>query len=78
MELTGVSRQEESLASELSKPVSNLIPADIDLVTNSHDNNLLILGKTKSRNMWLYRYFQNDRDRVQSAWFKWRLSGYST
>ena len=45
MELTNVSRQEESNANELSKPVSTLIPEDIDLITNSNDNNLLAVGK---------------------------------
>ena len=75
MELTNVSRQEESNANELSKPVSKLIPNDINLITNSNDNNLLAVSRTDSKDLWLYRYFQNDKDRIQSAWFRWELSG---
>jgi hypothetical protein len=77
MELTNVSRQEESNANELSKPVSTLIPNDVNLITNSNDNNLLAVSKTDSKDVWLYRYFQNDKDRIQSAWFRWELSGYN-
>ena len=76
MELTNVSRQEESNANELSKPISNLIPNDINLVTNSNDNNLLIVAKKEYKEMWLYRYFQNDKDRIQSSWFKWKINGH--
>ena len=77
LELTSVSRSKESQSQELSKPVSNLIPDDVDLITNSNDNNLLILGKRDTKEMYLYRYFQNDDTRVQSSWFRWELPGYS-
>ena len=61
---------------ELSKPVSKLMPFDIDLITNSNDNNLLAVGKRNTGDLWLYRYFQNDKDRIQSSWFKWKIPGY--
>ena len=77
LELLNVSRDKESSINELSKPVSTLMPYYIDLVTNSNDNDILVLGKRDDKNLWLYRYFNNDRDRVQSAWFRWEMSSYS-
>ena len=75
MELVSISRDNESRTQELSKPVSKLMPFDVDAIANANDNNLLVLGKTGDTDLWLYRYFQNDTNRVQSAWFKWKNLG---
>lgn len=75
LELTNVSRDKESTTQELSKPISKLIPVGTNLITNSNDNNLLVLSKENTNDLWLYRYFQNDQNRVQSAWFKWKTLG---
>ena len=75
MELLDVNRDRESTVNELSKPVSELMPNELNLVADSKDNNLILFGTQGSDEVWAYRFFQNDRDRMQSAWFRWDMTG---
>ena len=71
-------------ANETSKPVDNLIPSGINIIADSKDDNMLALAVKKgttddeelTRFVWIYRYFNTANQRVQSAWFKWKLSGH--
>ena len=71
------SRDLDYEAIETSKPVDQLIPSDIDLIADSKDDNMLALAQKEAddRNVWIYRYFTQGDRRVQSAWFRWQLSG---
>jgi hypothetical protein len=71
------SRDLDYEAIETSKPVDQLIPSDIDLIADSKDDNMLALAEKEAddRNVWVYRYFTQGDRRVQSAWFRWQLSG---
>tara|TARA_B100000530_G_scaffold77341_1_gene46378 strand:- start:9549 stop:12593 length:3045 start_codon:yes stop_codon:yes gene_type:complete len=70
-------------AAETSKPVDQLIPNGINLIADSKDNNMLALAvkhdtaeyEDLTRFVWVYRYFNAGEQRLQSAWFKWKLSG---
>ena len=73
MEMFNIGQSAEASVNELSKPVSKLVPFGINLLADSRDNNLIALGNKGSKDVWLYRYFNNDQRRVQSAWFKWTL-----
>lgn len=61
-------------AVEVSKPVDSLIPKDINLVADSKDDNLLGLSVKGEDDIWVYRYFIQNDQQVQSAWFRWKLS----
>ena len=73
IEMFNIGQNAEASVNELTKPVSKLIPYGINLLADSKDNNLIVLGNKAKKDVWVYRYFDNDQRRVQSAWFKWTL-----
>ena len=73
LEMFNIGQNAEASVNELTKPVSTLIPYGINLLADSKDNNIIAIGKHDSKEVWVYRYFDNDQNRVQSAWFKWEL-----
>jgi len=70
-EMANVAREGEPNIVEVSKVVPTLLPKDIDLLTNSRENSLVLYGKTGSNVVLGYRYFQVTEKRTQAAWFKW-------
>ena len=70
-EMANIAREGEPNIVEVSKLVPTLLPKDIDLLTNSRENSLVLYGKTGSNVIFGYRYFQVTEKRTQAAWFKW-------
>lgn len=75
IELTNIDRSTQSQATEISKPVSRLMPSNLDRVADSQDNNFIMYSAYDSQDVWLYRYFDDDGQRRQSAWFRWNFPG---
>ena len=73
-EMANVQREGEPNIVEVSKVVPTLPPKDIDLLTNSRENAIILLGKTGSDDVFGYKYFQVSEQRQQAAWFKWKLN----
>jgi hypothetical protein len=73
-EMANSAREGEPNIIEVSKVVPTLLPNDIDLLTNSRENSIVLIGKTGSRDVFGYKYFQTAEKRVQAAWFKWKLN----
>jgi len=73
-EMANVSREGEPSIVEVSKVVPTLLPKDIDLLTNSRENSIILLGKTDSDTVFGYKYFQVSEQRQQAAWFKWKFN----
>ena len=73
-EMANVRREGEPSVVEVSKIVPSLLPKDIDLLTNSRENAIVLLGKTNSDIVTGYKYFQVADKRSQAAWFKWKLN----
>ena len=75
MEMFGVSREKEPQVVELSKIVPSLLDKNIDLLCNSRENNIILLGKTGSNIVFGYKYLATPgKPKDQSAWFKWELN----
>ena len=72
-EMINVQRSREPDILEQSVIIPELLPKDIDLVTNSSENNLILLTVTNTDVIYGYRYFIAGEKRVQSAWFKWKM-----
>ena len=53
--------------------VPNLLPKEIDLITNSRENTCVLFGVKGTDTIYGYRYFNSGEKRIQSAWFKWKL-----
>ena len=73
-EMANIQREGEPSIVEVSKVVPTLLPKDIDLLTNSRENSIILLGKTGSDDVFGYKYFQVSEQRQQAAWFKWKLN----
>ena len=73
-EMANIQREGEPSIVEVSKVVPTLLPKDIDLLTNSRENAIILLGKTGSDDVFGYKYFQVSEQRQQAAWFKWKLN----
>ena len=74
-EMADVRREGEPTVLEQSKLVSKLLPIGINRATTSKENSLLLLGTTGYNEVWGFRFYNNGEKRVQSAWFRWILSG---
>ena len=72
-EMVNIQRGLEPEILDQSVSVPNLLPKDIDLVTNSRENTYIFFSVTDSDEIYGYRYFNTGEKRVQSAWFKWKL-----
>ena len=73
-EMANIAREGEPNIVEVSKVVPSLLPNDIDLLTNSRENALILLGKTGTNTVFGYKYLNVGDKRQQAAWFKWKLN----
>ena len=73
-EATNIQRGYEPQVLDQSASVPNLLPKDINLVTNSRENTYVLFAVEGTNEVFGYRYFDSGEKRVQSAWFKWQLS----
>lgn len=74
-EMVNIRREGEAEVIEQSKPVSEKLPANMNLLADSKEDNLLMCGTLGERHVWGYRYFDSGERRIQSAWFRWELTG---
>ena len=73
-EVANIRREGEPDVVEPSKIVPTLLKKDIDLLTNSRENAIILFGKTASRDVLGFRYFNIGEKRQQQAWFKWTFN----
>jgi len=73
-EMANTAREGEPDVVEISKLVPTLLPKNIDLLTNSRENSIILLGKTNSDVVFGYKYLAIGEQRQQQAWFKWKLN----
>jgi len=81
MEMSNINRQSPPELIEQSKIISEMIPSTINCLADSRESDILMLGTSSvdgsvaSNRVYGYRYFNDGEKRIQSAWFKWDLSG---
>ena len=73
-ETVGIRREQEAVLIDQTKVVPTLLEKDIDLITNSRENGLVLFGKTDSEIVHGYKYITIGDKRIQSAWFKWKFN----
>ena len=73
-EMANTAREGEPDVVEISKLVPTLLPKNIDLLTNSRENSIILLGKTNSDVVFGYKYLAIGEQRQQQAWFRWKLN----
>ena len=81
-EMANTSREGEPDVVEISKLVPSLLPKNINLLTNSRENNLILFGQQyendndtpNSDTVYGYRYLAIGDKKQQQALFKWKLN----
>ena len=73
-EVANIRREGEPNVVEPSKVVPTLLEKNIDLLTNSRENSIVLFGKTNTDTVFGYRYFNVGDKREQQAWFKWKFN----
>ena len=74
-EMTNIGRDQQPEVLEQTKIIADLIPEDLDLLTHSKENGVVIAGRYQERDIWLYRYFSDGVERKQASWVHWELTG---
>ena len=65
-----------SEAVDITAHVQRYIPDDIISLSSSSINNMLfLLSESDSDTIYVYKYIDSGKERVQSAWFKWTYNG---
>ncbi len=75
-EMANIAREGEPVVVEVSKIVPTTLPKNIDLLTNSRENGIILFAKSSATDCIIYGYkYLNIADkRQQAAWFKWKLN----
>ena len=73
-EMANIRCEGEPNVVEVSKVVPSLLPKNIDLITNSRENSIVLLGNTGSKKVFGYKYLNVGEKRQQAAWFKWQFN----
>tara|TARA_Y100001963_G_scaffold143611_1_gene214701 strand:- start:346 stop:3510 length:3165 start_codon:yes stop_codon:yes gene_type:complete len=73
-EATNIQRGLEPEILDQTAVVPNLLPKNIDILTNSKENTCVFFNVEGTNEVFGYRYFNSGEKRIQSAWFKWILN----
>ncbi len=73
-EMANTAREGQPTIVETSRLVPSLIPKDIDMITNSRENAIILFGKTGQDEVIGYKYFIMGDKRPQSSWFRWKFN----
>lgn len=68
-------QDESPIVLDISRVVPEWIPSTVDQVVSSPQNSLLSLGSTSSRDLYLFRFYNNGEQREVQSWFKWTMAG---
>ena len=73
-EMYQVKREGEPIVIETSKAIPTLLEKNIDLLTNSRENSIVLFGKTNSDTVVGYKYLIIGTKQQQASWFKWKFN----
>ena len=74
MEMASIAREQEAAVVNTSEVVPRILPKNLDLLTNSRENGIVLFGKTNLDTVIGYKYINQGENRIQSAWFKWKFN----
>ena len=74
-EMANPPREGQPEVIEQSKIISNLYPTGINRIATSKNNTIVLTVASGTPDIFGYRYYNTTERRLQSAWFKLRMSG---
>ena len=60
---------------EQSKSAGTLLPQDLELITDSQENDLVMACERDSNIVWCFKYFNTGERRALNSWFYWSMLG---
>ena len=73
-EVANIRREGEPNVVEPSKVVPTLLEKNIDLLTNSRENSIVLFGKTNTDIVYAYKYLSYGDKREHQGWFKLKFN----
>ena len=76
-EMSVIERERDPVIVETSKLVPSLLPKNIDIITNSRENQIVLFGSTSgttASTIYGFKYLFTGEQRPQTSWFKWKLN----
>ena len=73
-EMANIARETEPNVVEQSRVVPTIIPKQVDLLTVSRENDVVLIGKTGSTEVIGFKFVNVGDKRQQSSWFKWKFN----
>ena len=74
-EMSNPPREGQPEVIEQSKIISNLYPTGINRIATSKNNTIVLTAASGTKDIFGYRYYNTTERRLQSAWFKLRMTG---
>jgi len=60
-------------AADVTAHIPNYIPADVNILAGSASHDIVLVGKTGTEFIYVYKMMWNGAEKVQSAWGTWEL-----
>lgn len=74
--LTLPDASDQNDAADVTAHVPRYIPGDIcDLICSTGEDILFARSKTNLSSIWVYKYFWNGAEKIQSSWSRWDMAG---
>ena len=74
-EMYQIFREGEPDVIEQSKILNRRLPKDLTEIAESKENGLIMASVFDKDDIYCYRYFNQGTERLQSAWFRWKIIG---
>lgn len=64
---------------EVSAAIPRLIPRElVTMIGAVAEESIVLIGKSQPKRLYLYKFFYNEQEKLQSAWSYWEVSGSKT
>lgn len=74
--LTLPDNTDQNDATDITSHIPQYISPNINrLLCSTNDDILFVLSANRKNSLWVYKYYWNGNEKIQSAWSRWELSG---
>jgi len=74
-EMAKVLREGEPDVIDQTKIVSQLFDKEVNKISNSRENGIVLFSKKDTSTLYGFRYFNSSNERLHQAWFTWEIVG---
>lgn len=73
-EMLNITREAQPEVLEQSKIIQRLLPKNVDSVSNSRENSIILISTLGTNKVFGFKYFASAAKRLQGAWFVWTFA----